>query len=192
MNRLRDKLKSTDKKQATRLLMIGLDGVGKTTILYKLMLGFDYKVPALPTIGKNIETIQHRVHGNVKNYTIWDMGGSHKLKSLWLTHLGPESDPTKGIILVIDTNDGDRLEAARAAFTKLLKEGGSMQACILILANKTDLPGTLSKAELADRLGTRASAMRNRRWHIQECCALTGEGVMQGLDWLCNTIEEMA
>lgn len=57
-----------DKKEAW-ILMLGLDGAGKTTILFKLKLG--EVVSSIPTIGFNVETVEYK---NIK-FTVWDVGG---------------------------------------------------------------------------------------------------------------------
>ncbi|CAN1307553.1 Probable ADP-ribosylation factor At2g15310 [Linum perenne] len=54
-------------KTRVRILMIGLDGSGKTTILYKLKLG--ETVTTTPTIGFNVETVEYR---NV-SFSVWDV-----------------------------------------------------------------------------------------------------------------------
>ena len=46
------------KRKDHRILMVGLDAAGKTTILYKLKLG--EVVTTIPTIGFNVETVQYR------------------------------------------------------------------------------------------------------------------------------------
>ena len=56
-------------KKEMRILMLGLDGAGKTTILYKLKLG--EVVNSVPTIGFNVETVEYK---NIK-FTVWDVGG---------------------------------------------------------------------------------------------------------------------
>ena len=43
-------------KKDMRILMVGLDAAGKTTILYKLKLG--EVVTTIPTIGFNVETVR--------------------------------------------------------------------------------------------------------------------------------------
>lgn len=52
-----------------RILMVGLDNAGKTTILYKLRL--NETVSTVPTIGFNVETVQYK---NIA-FTVWDIGG---------------------------------------------------------------------------------------------------------------------
>lgn len=58
---------------------------------------------------------------------------------------------------------------------------------ILVLANKNDVKGALSASEISDNLGL--SQITTHQWHIQSCCALTGEGLEQGMDWIAQRIE---
>ena len=53
-----------------RILMVGLDAAGKTTILYKLKL--NETVTTIPTIGFNVETVSPSKH---ITFTVWDVGG---------------------------------------------------------------------------------------------------------------------
>lgn len=64
-------------KKEMRILMVGLDAAGKTTILYKLKLG--EVVSSVPTIGFNVEKVQYK---NI-SFTVWDIGGQDKLRLLW-------------------------------------------------------------------------------------------------------------
>lgn len=57
-------------KKEVRILMLGLDAAGKTTILYKLKLG-EVVSNTIPTIGFNVETVEYK---NIK-FTVWDIGG---------------------------------------------------------------------------------------------------------------------
>ncbi len=60
-----------------RVVTLGLDGAGKTSLLFKLKQ--DEFVTTIPTIGFNVETLDYK---NVK-FTVWDVGGQHKLRPLW-------------------------------------------------------------------------------------------------------------
>jgi len=64
-------------KKELRILMLGLDAAGKTTILYKLKLG--EVVSSVPTIGFNVETLEYK---KIK-FTVWDVGGQDKIRLLW-------------------------------------------------------------------------------------------------------------
>mmetsp|Transcript_331 Transcript_331/g.1128 ORF Transcript_331/g.1128 Transcript_331/m.1128 type:complete len:160 (+) Transcript_331:3-482(+) len=61
-------------KKEMRILMVGLDAAGKTTILYKLKLG--EIVTTIPTIGFNVETVEYK---NI-SFTVWDVGGQDKVQ----------------------------------------------------------------------------------------------------------------
>ncbi|XP_069916664.1 ADP-ribosylation factor 2 isoform X4 [Oryctolagus cuniculus] len=69
--------KSLFGKKEMRILMVGLDAAGKTTILYKLKLG--EIVTTIPTIGFNVETVEYK---NI-SFTVWDVGGQDKIRPLW-------------------------------------------------------------------------------------------------------------
>ena len=43
-----------------RILILGLDNAGKTTILYRLQNESDEAVQTIPTIGFNVETLQYK------------------------------------------------------------------------------------------------------------------------------------
>ena len=56
-------------KKEMRILMVGLDAAGKTTMLYKLKMG--QVVTTIPTIDFNAETVEYK---NI-SFTVWDVGG---------------------------------------------------------------------------------------------------------------------
>jgi len=159
-----------------RILMVGLDAAGKTTILYKLKLG--EVVTTIPTIGFNVETVEYK---NI-SFTVWDVGGQDKIRPLWRHYY----QGTQGLIFVVDSNDRDRVEDAREELNKMLSEDEMRDAVVLVFANKQDLPNAMPAAEVTDKLGL--SDMRNRQWFIQSACATTGDGLYEGLDWLSRTL----
>lgn len=163
-------------KKQVRILMVGLDAAGKTTILYKLKLG--EIVTTIPTIGFNVETVEYK---NIC-FTVWDVGGQDKIRPLWRHYF----QNTQGLIFVVDSNDKDRISEAQDELSKMLKEDELTDAVLLIFANKQDLPNAMSAGELTERLGL--NSLRNRRWYIQATCATQGDGLYEGLDWLCNEL----
>eukprot|EP00005_Dracoamoeba_jomungandri_P003402 CAMPEP_0174257942 /NCGR_PEP_ID=MMETSP0439-20130205/7036_1 /TAXON_ID=0 /ORGANISM="Stereomyxa ramosa, Strain Chinc5" /LENGTH=169 /DNA_ID=CAMNT_0015341257 /DNA_START=46 /DNA_END=552 /DNA_ORIENTATION=+ len=158
-------------KKEMRILMVGLDAAGKTTVLYKLKLG--ELVTTIPTIGFNVETVQYK---NL-NFTIWDVGGQDKIRPLWRHYY----QNTQGVIFVVDSNDRERIGEAAEELQKMLREDELREAVLLVLANKQDLPNAMSVAEVTDKLGLHS--MRNRKWYIQATCATSGDGLYEGLDW---------
>eukprot|EP00980_Cylindrotheca_fusiformis_P011938 scaffold2830_cov131-Cylindrotheca_fusiformis.AAC.59 len=157
-------------KKEMRILMVGLDAAGKTTILYKLKLGE----------GFNVETVEYK---NI-SFTVWDVGGQDKIRPLWRHYY----QNTQGLIFVVDSNDADRIDAARDELHRMLNEDELRDAVLLVFANKQDLPNAMSAAEMTDKLGLHGLRPSYRQWYIQACCATTGDGLYEGLDWLSATL----
>ena len=167
-------------KKEMRILMVGLDAAGKTTILYKLKLG--EIVTTIPTIGFNVETVEYK---NI-SFTVWDVGGQDKIRPLWRHYF----QNTQGIIFVVDSNDRDRIGEARDELQRMLNEDELRDALLLVFANKQDLPNAMNATEITEKLGL--SALRQRTWDIQATCATSGDGLYEGLEWLSSTLKKTA
>jgi len=166
-------------KKQMRILMVGLDAAGKTTILYKLKLG--EIVTTIPTIGFNVETVEYK---NIC-FTVWDVGGQDKIRPLWRHYF----QNTQGLIFVVDSNDRERIQEAQDELQKMLQEDELRDAILLVFANKQDLPNAMTASELTDKLGLQS--LRNRKWYIQATCAVQGNGLYEGLDWLSNELSKV-
>jgi len=165
-------------KKQMRILMVGLDAAGKTTILYKLKLG--EIVTTIPTIGFNVETVEYK---NIC-FTVWDVGGQDKIRPLWRHYF----QNTQGLIFVVDSNDRERVTESAEELSKMLQEDELRDAVLLVFANKQDLPNALSVSELTDKLSLQS--LRNRTWFVQSTCATQGTGLYEGLDWLSNELSK--
>ncbi|CAG85578.1 ADP-ribosylation factor [Debaryomyces fabryi] len=165
------------KRKEMRILMVGLDAAGKTTILYKLKLG--EIVTTIPTIGFNVETVEYK---NI-SFTVWDVGGQDKIRPLWRYYF----QNTQGIIFVVDSNDRDRIVEAREELQQMLNEDELRDAFLLVFANKQDLPNAMNAAEITEKLNLHS--LRQRPWYIQSTCATTGDGLYEGLEWLSNSLK---
>lgn len=169
------------KKRDYRILMVGLDAAGKTTILYQLKLG---KVQeTIPTIGFNVEEVNYH---NIK-FTVWDVGGQDKIRPLW-KHYYPTAH---GLIFVVDSADKGRFEDAKKALDTMIQERieDGKTASVLIYANKQDQAGAAQPAEVVQALGL-MNCGANIHWNVQTCSALTGAGLTEGLDWLSKDMAE--
>jgi len=165
-------------KQEMRIVMVGLDAAGKTTVLYKLKLG--EVVTTIPTIGFNVETVEYK---NLR-FTVWDIGGQDKIRKLWRHYyLG-----TNGVIFVVDSSDRERIEDAREELFKLLGDDEMRDAVLLVLANKQDLPNAMSGTEISEKLGLHD--LRSRQWFLQTACATSGDGIYNGLDLLARALSQ--
>merc|ERR1719454_1019553 len=151
-------------KTEMRILMVGLDAAGKTTILYKLKLG--EAITTIPTIGFNVETVEYK---NIR-FTVWDIGGQDRIRRLWRHYYAG----THAVIFVVDSTDRDRIQDARDELAILLQDDEMRDAVLLVFANKQDLPNAMDTSEVSKGLGL--AELRSRRWYIQSTCAVTGKG----------------
>jgi ADP-ribosylation factor 1/2 len=159
-----------------RTIMVGLDAVGKSTILYKLKL--EEYVTTIPTIGFNVETVKY----NNINMNIWDLGGQDKIRPLWRHYY----TNTNAIIFVIDSVDRERINDSNTELCKLLEEPKLANIPLLIYANKQDLQNTMTTNEIIERY--QLYNLKNRNWYLQCSSAYTGDGIYEGLEWLSNNI----
>ncbi|XVE53497.1 hypothetical protein DITRI_Ditri03aG0008000 [Diplodiscus trichospermus] len=159
-----------------RILVLGLDNAGKTTILYRLQMG--EVVSTIPTIGFNVETVEY---DNIK-FQVWDLG-KLTLTPYWRCYF----PNTQAIIYVVDSSDTDRIGTAKEEFHAILEEDELKGAIALIFANKQDLPGALDAAAVTEAL--ELHKIKSRQWAIFKTCAIKGEGLYEGLDWLSSTLK---
>ena len=132
----------------------------------------------VPTIGFNVEKVQYK---NVL-FTVWDVGGQEKLRPLWRHYF----QNTDGLIFVVDSQDRDRLGRAAAEFRSIVEDPFMRNASVLVFANKQDMRGCLTPAEVVQGLGL--SELKQRKWHVQSAIAIRGEGLYEGLDWLAGSM----
>ena len=158
-----------------KIILLGIQNAGKTTILYRLSIG--QLVKTTPTIGSNVEEISYN---NVK-LQAWDLGGQESTRSVWDVYFVN----TDAIIYVIDTHD-ETYDDSKTQFYKLLSNETLKNAVILIYANKQDLPGAKSVAEIIQIY--ELDTIKDHIWHIQPCSAQTGEGLITGMKWLSDQL----
>ncbi|XP_057701227.1 uncharacterized protein LOC130921405 [Corythoichthys intestinalis] len=162
-------------KTPARILMVGLDAAGKTTLLYRMKLA--EVVTTIPTVGFNVETVEYK---NI-SFTVWDVGGQTIIRPLWRHYY----QNTNGIIFVVDSNDPHRLKEASEELHLILEEDELRNTALLVLANKQDLPRAMTVSEVTE--GLRLSGVA-QPYYIQASCAVSGSGLVEGLDWLSNQI----
>lgn len=159
-----------------KIVIVGLNNAGKTTILYKLHLG--QVVLTQPTIGSNVEEVKH----DQITFQVWDLGGQENLRANWSTYF----DETDAVIFVVDSNDQENVVLAKMELFNVVLHEELKYACLLVLANKQDILGARSAGDLAEDLSLHT--IRTHEWHIQSCSALTGEGLQEGLSWVASRI----
>uniref|UniRef100_A0A8C8LNJ9 ADP-ribosylation factor-like protein 1 n=1 Tax=Oncorhynchus tshawytscha TaxID=74940 RepID=A0A8C8LNJ9_ONCTS len=169
-----------------RILILGLDGAGKTTILYRLQVG--EVVTTIPTIGFNVETVTYK---NLK-FQVWDLGGQTSIRPYWRCYYSN----TDAVIYVVDSSDRDRmgiskselvamLERALSAFS--LQEEELKKAILVVFANKQDMEQAMTPTEVANSLGL--PALKDRKWQIFKTSATKGTGLDEAMEWLVESLK---
>lgn len=171
------KLRQAPEKEL-RLLLLGLDNAGKTTIL-KVLASEDIN-HVTPTAGFNIKSV---ISDGFK-LNVWDIGGQRKIRPYWKNYF----ENTDVLIYVVDASDKKRLEETSIELYELLEDEKLVGVPVLVYANKQDLPNALSASELADTLGL--PSIKDRAWQIQACIASQTQGVREGMEWVCKSIRK--
>lgn len=161
-----------------RILILGLDNSGKTTIIKKFNGEDTSKIS--PTLGFQIQTF------NFQGYKlcVWDIGGQESIRTYWRNFF----EKTDGIIWVVDSSDLMRLERCKNELHQLLKQEKLEGATLLICYNKSDLSGNLSLDEVSEFL--ELPKIKSRFWAILPTSGYTGEGLYQGIHWIVSRISQ--
>ena len=164
-------------ERTLRLLILGLDNAGKTTVLKKFN-GSDISTIE-PTLGFDIKTLDHRGY----RLNCWDVGGQSTIRSYWRNYF----EETDGLVWVVDSADPGRFPDCRRELEQVLSQEKLSGATVLVFANKQDLVGAASVEEIAKALGLDGEgAGENRHWMILPCSAVTGKGLLEGMDWMVD------
>ena len=161
-----------------RILILGLDNAGKTTLLYKLQL--NQVIETVPTIGFNVETVTYK---NLK-LQVWDLGGQGTIRPYWRCYY----PNTNAVIYVVDSSDKERIDIAKQEMYTMLQESDLRSVPLLVFANKQDVSGAMSEGEVGELLGL--ADIKNRQWRIAKSCTKSGEGISDGFDWLVDLLRD--
>lgn len=164
-------------KKELRILLLGLDNAGKTTIL-KSLASEDVS-HITPTQGFNIKSVQSK--GILLN--VWDIGGQKAIRPYWRNYF----ENTDVLIYVIDSADRSRFEEAGLQLSELLEEEKLQGTSVLVFANKQDLMNAARADEIMDTMNL--NSIKDRAWQIQACSALSGEGLQRGMEWIQKNIK---
>ncbi|CAF0841856.1 unnamed protein product [Didymodactylos carnosus] len=160
-----------------RILLLGLDNAGKTTLL-KVLASEDIS-HITPTQGFNIKSVA----SNGFKLNVWDIGGQRRIRPFWRNYF----ENTDVLIYVIDSADRKRFEETSLELSELLEEEKLVNVPLLVFANKQDLLNAATSSEITD--GLALHTIRDRSWQIQGCSAYTKEGVTDGLEWVSKTVK---
>lgn len=164
-----------------RVLLLGLDSAGKTTVLNTIK-GAEAAAETEPTVGFTVERL--RFSKPKMEVAVWDVSGQDKARPFWRHYYRG----TSGVLFVVDSNDRQRLPNARAELQAILDEVELEDAVIAVLANKRDLPEAAPLDELTAALGVAEVEEAGRTVKVFETVANEGTGVSDAFEWLAKTL----
>jgi len=129
-------------------------------------------------LGFSIKTLEYE--GYKLNF--WDVGGQTTIRSYWRNYF----EQTDGVIWVVDSGDRIRLQDTKEELHNLLLQEKLAGATLLVFCNKQDIEGSLTMAEIREILDL--DGIKTRHWGSIGCSAVTGEGLLEGIDWIVTDI----
>jgi len=162
------------KSKKVRVLCVGLDNSGKTTIISHLKPKKAVVQDIVPTVGFTVEEFEK----NGLSFTIFDMSGQGRYRNLWEHYY----KDVGGIIFCIDATDAIRMCVAKDELESLLAAPDLRNVPLLFFANKMDRPTAKQPVECVQAL--ELDKITDKPWHIAASNGLTGEGIEGGVAWL--------
>lgn len=175
-------------KKNAKILFLGLDNAGKTTLLRRLK--DDRMVQQDPTVHAHAEEL---VLGNVK-FRAYDLGGHETVRKTWKSYF-PTVD---GIIYLVDASDIERFEESKTELESLMATPELAKVPIVILGNKIDKRDAASEEQLRDvyGLGTKGAwgsektnEIDGRPIDIFMCSVAKKTGYAEGFRWLSKFLK---
>ncbi|XP_067000987.2 uncharacterized protein [Anabrus simplex] len=127
-----------------RILVLGLEKSGKSTILSQVTSGKCKNEEIKPTEGFNVTCLNN---GGI-SLNIWEIGGGENFRRYWNNFL----QDTDLLVFVVDASDTHNLSHAVTEVKTLLGDDRLSHVPVLVLANKQDIAGALRPDEVADAL----------------------------------------
>ncbi|XP_041937546.1 ADP-ribosylation factor-like protein 11 [Alosa sapidissima] len=168
-----------NQQKPVQVLLMGLDSAGKSTLLFHLLQGVIMETS--PTVGFNVGTLDL---DKKTSMTVWDIGGQSTMRTNWKYYM----EGCKALVFVVDSSDRKRMGEAQKALKKILSDANMKDVPLMVLANKKDLPNSMTIREVSNQLDL--PSYKERTWEIQGCSAVKGLGLQQAFLSLAKLIRK--
>ena len=169
-----------------KLVWIGLDNAGKSSLIKRLKTGEFYEGSMPRTMGLSVDKLFYESDSNFEIIS-WDLGGQiYFRENLWADYLKGAS----AILYVLDrsdTNEKRLLEAKNELWKYVLSAKNKVRNVpLLILANKTDRKAKIDLKELKELL--ELDKAKNINLEVFQVSALSGLNLDKAFSWLVNQL----
>eukprot|EP00919_Chromeraceae_sp_WS-2016_P016155 GHVR01038650.1.p1 GENE.GHVR01038650.1~~GHVR01038650.1.p1 ORF type:complete len:233 (+),score=55.85 GHVR01038650.1:31-729(+) len=175
-------LASIHRSRKLSILLVGLPGAGKTSLLYRIKVGeFIPMVPSKCYIKEDVQ-VSIGPQGEIVILSVTEVSvGTKTTDNIRGCIKGAE-----GVIFVIDSTNPRVIPEARSELLSLLYEEHLVvsKGKVLVLLSKQDSPHAIPISNICDILALPKS--ESDRLRVCGCSCLTGEGCVSGLEWLCQ------
>ena len=172
-----------------KLLFLGLDNAGKTTLLH--MLKDDRMGSHVPTMHPTSEELSI----NKIRFITYDLGGHRQARRVWKDYFLA----VDAIVFLIDCTNRERFLESKVELDSLLTDEQVSNCPILILGNKIDKPGAASEDEILGAFSlygqttgkgkVSRSESSARPLELFMCSILRRQGYGEGLDWISQYLD---
>mmetsp|Transcript_24063 Transcript_24063/g.66948 ORF Transcript_24063/g.66948 Transcript_24063/m.66948 type:complete len:228 (-) Transcript_24063:101-784(-) len=161
-----------------RLLFLGLDNAGKTTLLQ--MLKNDRMVAQVPTVHPQSEEL---VLDKVR-FMAFDLAGHETGRRLWKDYFCGAG----AVLFMVDAGDRTRFAEAAEELAHLLKEPALAAVPMAVLGQKVDVAGAASEDEFRTAMGVTPAATEGRFVQVFMCSVVERKGYGDAIRWISKIL----